>query len=95
MKKILLLDGNTRSALAVTRSLGSLGYNIEVGETGDETSLSSSSRYASRYFKYPSPDKNPTAFLELILEKLKTNFYDILIATTDHTLQVLYQKESV
>lgn len=92
-KKILLLDGNTRSALAVTRSLGSLGHYIEVGEIGSGASLSSSSRFARKYFSYPNPQTAPEEFLSFLVEKLETNKYDFLISTTDHSLQVLYQRE--
>jgi len=92
-KKILLLDGNTRSALAVTRSLGALGHCVEVGETGFGVSLSSSSRYAKKYFSYPNPQTHPQEFLAFLLEKLKSDAFDFLISTTDHTLQVIYQEE--
>lgn len=93
MKKILLLDGNTRSALAVTRSLGILGHNIEVGEIGSTTSISSSSRYSKGYFNYPNPQEDQSNFLHAIINKLESMHYDFLIATSDHTLEVLYQEE--
>ncbi len=92
-KKILLLDGNTRSALAVTRSLGAAGHFVEVGESSSSVSLSSSSRYAKGRFQYPDPLIDPTNFKLFILNKLETKKYDFLISTTDHTLNVLYNFE--
>lgn len=62
MEKILILDGNTRSALAATRSLGRRGVKVVVADETKRT-LSGASRYCSESFTYPSPTKNLRAFL--------------------------------
>ena len=55
--KILVLDGNNRAALAITRSLGKRGHKIYVGEK-TSTSLAGSSRYCESSFMYPNPGNN-------------------------------------
>ena len=50
---VIVTDGNERSALAVTRSLGQRGLSVYIGaET--PTSLSGASRYCTQPFVYPS-----------------------------------------
>jgi len=44
---VLVTDGDQRSALAITRSLGRRGVNVIVGEESDRC-LASSSRYCTR-----------------------------------------------
>lgn len=62
---VIVLDGNQRSALAVTRSLGRKGIRVLVGaET--KSSLASSSVYCSGSFVYPSPYINRGDFLEVL-----------------------------
>lgn len=65
MEKILILDGNTRSALAATRSLGRKGVPVVVAGESKRT-LSSASKYCSESFAYPSPVKNVRAFLSAV-----------------------------
>jgi hypothetical protein len=63
----IILDGNQRSALAVTRSLGMKGINVTVG-ADVLPSLSSSSRYCGNSFLYPSPQTHPDQFFNTILQ---------------------------
>lgn len=65
MEKILILDGNTRSALAATRSLGRRGVQVVVADETKRT-LSGASRYCSESFTYPSPSKSLRAFLATV-----------------------------
>lgn len=65
MEKILILDGNARSSLAATRSLGRKGVPVVVaGET--KRTLSGASKYCSESFAYPSPTANLRAFLSTV-----------------------------
>jgi predicted ATP-grasp superfamily ATP-dependent carboligase len=65
MQKVLVLDGNARSALATTRSLGRRGVAVVVaGET--KRTLSGASKYCSETFTYPSPTVNLRAFLSTV-----------------------------
>jgi len=65
MEKILILDGNTRSALAATRSLGRRGVPVVVADETKRT-LSGASKYCSESFTYPSPTSNLRAFLSKV-----------------------------
>ena len=65
MEKTLILDGNTRSALAATRSLGRKGVPVVVGAESNKT-LSGASRYCSESFTYPDPLENLRAFLSTV-----------------------------
>jgi predicted ATP-grasp superfamily ATP-dependent carboligase len=65
MEKTLILDGNTRSALAATRSLGRKGVPVVVGAESNRT-LSGDSRYCSESFTYPDPLENSLAFLSTL-----------------------------
>lgn len=81
----IILDGEQRSALAVTRSLGRKGIEIIVG--AEKTpSLSSSSRYCGKSFLYPSPYNDPAGFMRA-LRNFTEKFPDsILYPMTDVTM---------
>ena len=59
--KILVTDGNQRSTLAVTRSLGMKGIDVIVGESHDN-SLASASKCCKEEIIYSSPEKSPSEF---------------------------------
>ena len=85
MMDAIVLDGDQRSALAVTRSLGSKGITVAVGaET--ERSLSSCSRYASDRFCYPSPYQDPEGFFTAIRDYTASHRDAVLFPMTDVTL---------
>lgn len=65
MEKTLILDGNTRSALAATRSLGRKGVPVVVAAESNKT-LSGASRYCSESFTYPDPLDDLRAFLSTV-----------------------------
>jgi predicted ATP-grasp superfamily ATP-dependent carboligase len=58
---IVVSDGETRSCLAVTRSLGAAGYEVHVLSPGKRC-LAGVSRYATRVHSFPSPDHEPAAW---------------------------------
>jgi len=88
MKTVLILDANTRSALAVTRSLGKHGVKVF---TADESvsSLSGSSRYSRRYFQHPSARTEADRFISAINEICLKHQIDILIPVTELTSGLL------
>lgn len=65
---ILLLDGNTRSALAATRSLGRRGVRVVVADETKAT-LAGSSKYCSETFTYPPPGADSDAFIAAISQE--------------------------
>lgn len=93
MKRVIVLDANQRSALAVTRSLGKRGVKVY---TADETpsSLAGSSRYSSSYFHYPSPRTNASDFIEFLLNLVKTHNIGILFPMTELTSTLLLKHQS-
>lgn len=88
--KAILLDGNQRSALAVTRSLGSRGIAIHVGSEV-EKSIASSSKYCTEAFYYPNPYNNPSGFVESVRRNTEGKS-GILFPMTDVTLCEILSK---
>lgn len=85
MMDAIVLDGEQRSALAVTRSLGRKGVRVIVGAEKDP-SLSSCSRYCTRSFLYPSPYHDPVGFIQALRDSIKETSNSILFPITDVTL---------
>jgi len=81
---VLVTDGDQRSALAVTRSLGRKGVAVLVGEQ-HAGSLTSASRYCAREFVYPSPSREPSAFKQALIDAASRKEFRILIPMTDVT----------
>lgn len=91
---IIVLDGNQRSALAVTRSLGKRGLKVAVGEASGK-SLASSSKYCGESFTYPSPYANPDGFLQTVMNCAVNNTGSVLFPMTDVTLSEVLKKKEV
>ena len=81
----IILDGDQRSALAVTRSLGRKGIAVVVGAAADH-SLASRSRYCVKAFRYPSPYDEPGLFIEDLRNRVDDWRGAVLIPMTDVTL---------
>ncbi len=91
----IVLDGEQRSALAVTRSLGRRGVKVSVGAVKNP-SLSSCSRYCTRSFQYPSPYTDPIGFIQAIRDFTKISPNSILFPITDVTLtEILLKKKEL
>jgi len=88
-KKILVLDAEQRSALAVVRSLGQQRSLIIV--TADETrqALAGQSRYSSHYVQYPSPYHEPQEFVGWLKQYILDNSIDILFPVTEVSSQLI------
>lgn len=93
MERILILDGNTTSALAATRSLGRKGVPVVVADESKRT-LSGASRYCSESFTYPSPKKNLRAFLSTVKAECSQRGIRVIFPTTEvSTATVLKHRE--
>ncbi len=92
MKKVLVLDANQRSALAVTRSLGKCGVIVI---TADETaaSLAGSSRFAHENQRYPGPATNPDEFIAAIAELIKSENIQLILPMTELTSNLLLHNQ--
>ena len=82
--RALVTDGDQRSALAVTRSLGRHGVSVTVGEQ-QPVSLSSSSKYCARRVAYPSPYTDPESFGRFLIDFVQRERIDVLVPVTDVT----------
>lgn len=93
MMRVLVLDGNQRSALAATRALGRQGIPVVVaGET--RKTLAGSSRYRSDGFVYPSPYEHPEHFIATIRAEAAARNVRVILPMTDlTTLLVLRHRE--
>ena len=91
--EVIVLDGEQRSALAVTRSLGRRGVKVSVGAVKNP-SLSSCSRYCTRSFQYPSPYTDPIGFIQAIRDFTINSPNSILFPITDVTLTEILSKKT-
>ena len=93
MNRVLILDALQRSALAVTRSLGTKSIAVF---TADEsiTALAGSSKFSTRYFSYPSPRHYPEQFIETLCDIIEQHDIDILMPMTELTTQLILMHQS-
>lgn len=92
--KVLVLDANQRSALAVTRSLGRSGqYQVSTADSR-KASLAGASRFSQRYFQYPDPSTRPLDFIDWFRDFLTRYPFDLVIPTTEVTSQLLLARKS-
>ncbi|MBI5462568.1 MAG: ATP-grasp domain-containing protein, partial [Gammaproteobacteria bacterium] len=83
--RILVTDGNTRAALAITRSLGRAGHDVLVG-ANTLRSLAGSSRHCRARVCYPDPDRYGPSFVDFIGDYIAHEAVDVLLPVTDITL---------
>lgn len=85
---VIVTDGNERSTLAVTRSLGRRGIPVFVGaETS--SSLAGASRYCRESFVYPSPWTNPDEFRACLLDRAQRRGARLVFPITDLAVEIL------
>src|SRR5215510_456341 len=86
--RVLVTDGDQRSALAVTRALGQQHIQVVVGaET--TSSLAAASRYCSRSFAYPSPYADPGGFVSRLLELVKHDHIAAVFPLSDVAMRLI------
>lgn len=81
-KTVLVLDGETRAALAVVRSLGRAGLKV-IAASESVCSLAGSSRFCNHNVRYNSPLDNVGLFAESILNLIIRENAGVLIPVTD------------
>src|SRR5690606_8739380 len=87
--QILVLDACQRSALAVTRSLGSLpDVSVTTADSAERT-LAGSSRVSHLSLCSPSSEKEPEKFLDWMREQIAVQPYDLVVPVTEITSQLL------
>jgi len=80
--RILVLDGEQRSALAATRSLGRAGHEVHVA-AADPRSLSTASRHCARGVTAPDPAGDPAAYRDFLSVVTAEGAFDVLLPMTD------------
>ncbi len=91
---VLISDGENRSSLAVTRSLGKAGCRVVV--TGKKKkNISACSRYCTSAYQAPSPVDNSNNFLTAIKNILVQEKVDIIYPMTEPATMLLskYRKQ--
>lgn len=85
---VLVTDGENRSSLAVTRSLGRRGCNVFV--TGrDAGNISGCSKYCLKTFKTPDPLNHGGRYSEAIAEIVTSEGIDIIFPMTEQSVYCL------
>jgi predicted ATP-grasp superfamily ATP-dependent carboligase len=93
MKKVLVLDANQRSALAVTRSLGSKGIEVYTAEE-HLSALAGFSKYSKQHLTYPSPRLEPKKFIVTLASLIKQNNITVLLPMTELTTMLSLENKA-
>lgn len=91
--KIIVTDGNTRAALAITRALGQEGNQIIIGST-KIPSLASTSRFCAKSLVYPDPRKESAGFISTLCKIVKEEKPDVFLPVTDITTLLVVENKS-
>lgn len=87
---ILITDGENRSSLAATRSLGRKGHRVFVSGRSLRN-ISSVSRYCTKRYEVADPMMNETTYIRDIETILIENAIDIVLPMTEPTIRALLQ----
>ena len=85
LARILILDGHSAAALAVTRSAGRLGHWIAVGANEGGFAPAALSRYCSASLSYPVSTENESAFLDAVSHFVREQSIELVIPITEWT----------
>jgi predicted ATP-grasp superfamily ATP-dependent carboligase len=86
LARILVLDGHSAAALAVTRSAALAGHWVAVGANRGLFAAAKLSRYCSARIDYPVSTDDPEGFVNSIIEFAQAQSIDLVIPVTDWTL---------
>ncbi|MEQ1795834.1 MAG: ATP-grasp domain-containing protein [Nitrospira sp.] len=88
-----MTDGESRPALAITRSLGSKGHRMIVGAMG-QSSLAQASRYCSESFTYPDPVQDSAGFVQALIRTVRERRIDVVLPVTEITTALVVENRS-
>jgi len=94
MRKVLVLDANQRSALAIIRSLGRRGLSIVAGDSVTRP-LGAASRYAAASVRYPDPAAAPAQFISQVIDIVDRLSIDTIVPATDLTTMLLVSQSNL
>jgi len=83
--RILVLDGHSAAALAVTRSAGRAAHWVAVGANRGIFASAKLSRFCRASFDYPVSTDDADAFIESVLEFVRSHAIDLVVPMTDWT----------
>jgi len=86
LARILVLDGHSAAALSATRSAGLAAHWVAVGANQGTFAAAKLSRYCQIVVDYPVSTREPRAFVDCIVDFVKTNKIDLVLPVTDWTL---------
>jgi len=86
--RILVTDGDNRSALAATRSLGELGHTVFTASES-HPSLASVSKHSAGFDAYSSPYRAPEQFVQDVAAIAERRQIDVLLPMTEITTILL------
>ena len=90
---VLVLDGQWKQALSITRSLGRKGISLTVGDTS-RIALSKFSKYCLHSITYPDPERFPEEFIRFLLHVVQQKKIDLVIPASDLTVEFLSRHKS-
>lgn len=80
--RVLITDGDTRQALAATRSLGRIGHFVVVA-ADRWPSLAGQSRYAASSVACPSPMERSDAFVDSVVKLARQHGVEVILPMTE------------
>lgn len=86
--RVLVLEGRSRKAVAVVRSLGRAGYEVHV-TSRVPFAPARGSRWCRRFFRHPDPGADPATFLAFVLDRVQREPYDVVLPMESDGLAVL------
>lgn len=90
-KPVLVLDGNQRSALAATRSLGKHGIPV-ITASESASAICRHSKYSVSHLVYPDPKNKAYKFSSWLDNYLQSETVGVVFPMTDITCNILAQK---
>lgn len=84
-RKVLVLDGDMIPALAIARSLGSLGLAVDIASHLARP-LAAHSRHVRQALQYPNPMLDESAFIAWIRHIAQQKSYTLIIPVTERTV---------
>lgn len=91
--RVLVLEGIVRECLAVVRSLGRHGIQVDVGDP-HRINPARFSKFVDRFFVYPDPKEHPKEFYAFLLELVTSNKYEMVFPLNDHTYEVCIKNQT-
>jgi predicted ATP-grasp superfamily ATP-dependent carboligase len=88
MTRVLVCDGEQRTALAAVRSLGRAGCHVDVC-SHDPRALAAASRHVRRFRTVPDPLTDPAGFAEAVIALAGALASDVVLPVTDQSSSAL------